>query len=73
MNVFCFSFVFFRQNRFQNAKKKIESLDNDVHCQKKKARAQMATQVKKRKVIEETVDELYNWINELHAELFVAK
>ena len=73
MNVFGFLFAFFHKNRFKNTKKKIESLDYAVLSQKKKARAQTTTQVKKRKTIEENVDKLYNWINELHTELSVAK
>ena len=61
--MFFFSFAFFCQNRFKNTKKKIASVADAVHCHNKKARTKTATQVEKRKAVEETVDELYNWIN----------
>ena len=73
MNMFCFSCAFFHNNIFKNAKKKIRSLDDAVLSWKKKARAQMATQVEKRKAIKEVLGKLHNWINELHDELSAAK
>ena len=57
----------------ENAKKKVNEKDQDILDQKKKMRAQTAAQVEKRKVVEETVGDLYEFINELHAELLAAK
>ena len=46
--------------------------DQDILDQKKKIRAQTAAQVEKRKVVEETVGDLYEFIDELHAELLAS-
>ena len=60
-------------NRVENAKKKVNEKDQDILDQKKKMRAQTAAQVEKRKVVEETVGDLYEFIDKLHAELLAAK
>ena len=60
-------------NRVENAKKKFNEKDQDILDQKKKMRAQTAAQVEKRKVVEEIVGNLYEFIDELHAKLLVAK
>ena len=62
-----------KPNRVENAKKKFNEKDQDMLDQKKKMRAQTAAQVEKRKVVEETVGDLYEFIDELHAELLAAK
>jgi len=40
-----------------------------VHEEKQKRRARVAHEVQKRRLVEQTVDELYNWVDDLHAEI----
>jgi len=40
-----------------------------VHEEKQKRRAQVAYEVQKRRLVEQTVDELYDWVDDLHAEI----
>ena len=37
--------------------------------EKQKRRVQVASEVEKRRLVEQTVDELYDWVDELHAEI----
>ena len=57
----------------ENAKKKVDKKDQDLLDQKKRMRSQTAAQVEKRKVVEETVGDLYEFIDELQTELLAAK
>ena len=41
--------------------------------EKKRRRKGIANEIAKRKVVEQTVDELYDWIDELHSEINLQK
>ena len=42
---------------------------NQVLEEKKKRRDQMAKEVEKRHLVESAIDDLYDWIDELHSEI----
>ena len=52
---------------------KLDTMSGEVLEEKKKRRAAVAREVERRKAVENTVDELYNWIDELDGELRDAK
>ena len=54
-------------------KQKLAKQSESIHEEKKKRRADTAAQVQKRKAVEATVEDLYEWIDELHNELSQAK
>ena len=54
-------------------KQKLAKQSESIHEEKKRRRENTATQVQKRKAVEATVDDLYEWIDELHDELSQAK
>lgn len=54
-------------------KNKLDAKALLVHEEKKKRRAAVAKEVERRKAIEETVEDLYGWVDEIHCELRDAK
>ena len=52
---------------------KLDTKSGEVLEEKKKRRAAVAREVERRKAVENTDDELYNWIDELDGELRDAK
>ena len=56
-----------------NLKKKLDEKNEVIHGEKQKRRAESVTESEKRKAVEATVDELHEWIDELHVELPEAK
>lgn len=54
-------------------KDRLDSKTNQVLDEKKKRRDQVAKEVEKRHLVESAVDELYEWIDELHSEINLQK
>ena len=50
-----------------NIKKKIEEKDTLIFREKLKRRADVARAVDKRKAMEKTLEDLHEWVDELHA------
>ena len=50
-------------------KSRLDTKTNQVLEEKKKRRAQMAKEVAKRNLVESAVEDLYDWIDELHSEI----
>ena len=50
-------------------KKQLDDAQERYHEEKKRRRAAVATEVDRRKAVETTVDDLHEWIDELHVEL----
>ena len=62
--------LFHRVNKLQQ---RLDSKVDQVLEEKKRRRDGIANEVAKRKAVEATVDELYEWIDELHSEINTAK
>jgi hypothetical protein len=56
-----------------DSKNKIDDKDQSILREKSKRRAEVAVTVEKRKAVEKTVDDLHDWVDELHVELLDAK
>ena len=59
--------------RVENVKARVIVKEQAVQAEKQKRREEVLIQVKKRKAVEKTVDDLYEWVDELQAELVDAK
>ena len=59
--------------RVENVKARVIIKEQAVQAEKQKRREEVLIQVKKRKAVEKTVDDLYEWVDELQAELVDAK
>ena len=59
--------------RLDNIKNKIEEMDALILRDKLKCRADVARAVDKRKAMEKTLEDLHEWVDELHGELLNAK
>ena len=55
--------------RVSDLKSRLDTKTNQVLEEKKKRRAQVAKEVAKRHLVESAVDDLYDWIDELHLEI----
>ena len=55
--------------RMSDLKSRLDTKTNHVLEEKKKRRAQVTKEVEKRHLVESAVDDLYDWIDELHAEI----
>lgn len=72
-NVSCFLFVYVILHRVSTLKQRLDSKADEVLAEKKKRRQGIADEIAKRKVVEQTVDDLYEWIDELHSEINTTK
>ena len=54
-------------------KSQLDSKGDKILDEKNKRCAGIANEIAKRKVMERTVDELYDWIHELHSEIETAR
>ena len=72
-NCYCFSSLFCSNYRVTGMQAKLDTKSELVLEEKKKRRAAVAREVERRKAVENTVDELYGWIDELDEELREAK
>lgn len=54
-------------------KSQLDSKSDKILEEKNKRRAGIADEIAKRKAVEQTVDELYGWIHELHSEIETAR
>ena len=54
-------------------KSQLDSKSDKILEEKNKRRAGIADEIAKRKAVEQTVDELYGWIHELHSEIKTAR
>jgi len=62
----CFIFLSYRVAKMQQ---RLDRTSAQVFDEKKKCRVQVAKEVEKRYIVEQTVDDLYEWIDELHSEI----
>jgi len=62
----CFIFLSYRAAKMQQ---RLDITSAQVLDEKKKRRVQVAKEVEKRHIVEQTVDDLYDWIDELHFEI----
>ena len=62
----CFIFLSYRAAKMQQ---RLDRTSAQVLDEKKKRRVQVAKEVEKRHIVEQTVDDLYEWIDELHFEI----
>ena len=53
--------------RVDNVKARVIAKEQAVQAEKQKRREEVLIQVKKRKAVEKTVDDLYEWFDELQA------
>ena len=56
-----------------NANKQLKKKTEETINEKQKRRAESVVHVEKRKDVEETVDHLYEWVDEFHVKLSEAK
>ena len=70
---FCFTAAPSLVSRVDNAKKKVDEEATALLAEKKKRHASALKLADERKVVDKTVDEFHDWIDELHSELFGAK
>ena len=71
---FCSKFVYhYHFHRVNEMKSQLDSKSDKILEEKNKRRAGIADEIAKRKAVEQTVDELYGWIHELHSEIETAR
>lgn len=68
-NICPLSFFSRTSPRMSDLKSRLDTKTNHVLEEKKKRRAQVTKEVEKRHLVESAVDDLYDWIDELHAEI----
>ena len=56
-----------------DSKQKIDDKDLSILREKNKRQAEVAVDVEKRKAVEQTVDNLHDWVDEFHVKLLNAK
>ena len=54
-------------------KSQLDCRSDQILLEKNKRRASVANEVANRKTVEQTVDELYDWINDLHSKIGMAQ